>query len=218
MGKLLLVFLGLIAFILLCFGFYFFVISPEAAKPVVEKPAQMAEAGPAVVDERMLEYLLTELGAYKLHANSFSGDLPEFELMIAETQQKFAAVVKNNAVRVRQGSAESPDARITLNADAVLFLSSAANDGERKARAAQLLREREQRGLNAELLAGKGDLLLKGYLALYDENKDTIAASGLTGSAVAELPLHASSVAGFMVIIVVLWGALAMRLAFSRRH
>lgn len=205
--------MGLVAFVFLCAGLYFLVISPiYVAKPFVEKPVQN------VVDESMLEYVLTELGAYKLHANPFSGDVPEIEILVLDARQTFTATIEENVVRVRRGTATSPDARITVNQEAVLFLSNAQDEEEMGRQATQLLREREQRGLKAELLAEKGDLLLKGYLALYDEHKENIKAAGIIGGAVVELPLHASSVAGFIVIIIVLWGALVTRMALNRRQ
>lgn len=222
-ARLLFAIAGFIAFLLLGSAVFFLVISPAfVEKPVLERPLL------EFVDENMIAYVLTELGAYKLHANPLSGDLPELEIKLTDLQQTFTAIVQDNVVRVSRGPAESPDVVVEVAQDAVLLLARAQTEDEFTQRTAQLLRERDQRGYNAMVFTDEKDLLLKGYLALYQEHQAVVEASGIastaggpadagiTGGVIAELPLVGSGVIGMFVIILALWSALLLRLAFDR--
>ncbi len=204
--------LGFAAFIVLGLLFYFIFISPSYVEEpeVVETVVQPQPA--LVVDETGIGRVLTGLGAYKLHANPFTGDLPEIEVVVTDTNQVFGAVVKDKAVQVVQGSAGSPDARIYVTKDAVLRLASAQDEQQLKEFAMQVFSERNERGYRGELVAGQADLLLKGYLALYKEAKETAP----SGAVVSGIELAGSQVTGMFLILVVLWGALLVRVAFYR--
>ncbi len=181
----------------------------EAVKEVAE---QIRQTIPPSVDETHLAYVLTELGAYKLHKNPFTGELPEIEIIITDTEQIFSAVIQDNEVVVVSGNAKSPDARISVDSYAVLELVGAEND-EFKMRASELFNERDQRGYTGELVAGKAELLLKGYMGLYDEAKEL---GSPTGSVIEEVELAGSQVIGAFFIIVILWGSLILRMVLHR--
>ncbi len=205
--------LGFAAFIVLGLLFYFIFISPSYVEEpeVVETVVQPAQPA-LVVDESSVGRVLAGLGAYKLHANPFTGDLPELEVVVTDTNQVFGAVVKDKAVQVVQGSAGSPDARIYVTKEAVLRLASAQDEQQLKDAAVQLFNERNESGYRGELVASQADLLLKGYLALYKEAKETAP----SGAVVSSIELAGSQVVGMFVIIVALWGMLLLRVAFYR--
>ncbi len=205
--------LGFAAFIVLSLIFYFVFILPSyGGEPeTVEQIVQPAAPAP-VVDESSIGRVLAGLGADKLHANPFTGDLPEIEVVVTDTNQVFDAVVEDKRVKVSEGADGSPDARIYLTKDAVIRLAAAKDEQQLKYVAAQLFSERNESGYRGELIASQADLLLKGYLSLYKEAK----AAAPTGAVVSDLELAGSQVVGMFVIIVVLWGMLLLRVAFNR--
>jgi hypothetical protein len=229
---------GLIAFIALGIILYFIFISPAfVEKPFVAQPAllsQQVEAGTAVqapglseipelvsaavqlVGAEHIRYVLNELGAYKLHANPFTGDLPEIEIYVRDLQKTFTAIIDDNEVMVAEAVSQSPDARVEVMQDAFVSLSTAEGEQEFQKRAAQLLSEREQRGYKGMLLTSEQDLVLKGYVALYQEQEEVIQGSGSTGSVILELPLHSTALIGMFVMVAMLWGLLLVRLSLDR--
>lgn len=219
-ARLIIALTGFIAFLALGILAYLFIISPAfVEKPQLDKPlvSKSVAPGVALIDSSHIEYVLNELGAYKLHQNPLSGDLPEIEIVLTDTRQAFTAIVENNVVRVRPGAAASPDARITASQDAVVMLATAEGEAQFNPRAAQLLREREQRGYAGELLTDERDLLLKGYLALYREKQGVIESSGITGSVIAELPLAGFVLIGTYVLVLILWFSALLVMAFGHR-
>jgi hypothetical protein len=191
----------------------------EATAEQLPEPEQMSTASAVQendskkkVNPDQIEYVLTKLGAYKLHENTFTGDKPELEIELVDIGKVFSAVVEDNEVIVSEGHARTPDAKIRADSYAVSSLVSAGDD-EFKEKAAQLLNEREQRGYTGELVAGKGDLLLKGYLGLYDDMKAMFAPESPTGQVVSDLSLIGSELIGMFFLIAVLWAALILRMA-----
>ncbi len=233
-ARLLIALAGLLAFLALGILAYLFLISPAfVEKPELEQPLLVSESVSRsgqtngipgepgllstpieIITADHVQYVLTEMGAYKLHANPFTGDLPEIEILLSDISKTYTAVIDNNVVSVTDGTSATPDVRVTVTQDAVVELATAESDQLFDERAAQLLRERTERGFTGKLLTSQSDLLLKGYLSLYNEQKDVVASAGITGGAIAEVPLAGSSMLGMFVIIVVLWGAMIVRLAF----
>ncbi len=205
---------GFVAFLILGILAYLFIIAPAfVEKPELQRPAVLA--GTQRIDESHIAYVLTELGAYKLHANPFTSDLPEMEIYLTDVRQVYAAIVENNVVRVRKGTAQSPDVRVELTQDAIVLLATAADKGEFDQRTTQLLEEIDQRGYTAELQADEKDLVLKGYLVLYGEHQEKVETAGITGGAIAELPLLSSGLSGIFVIIIMLWYAVLVHMALN---
>lgn len=234
-ARILIALAGLLAFLALGILAHLFLISPAfVEKPELERPLLVSESvsrsgqtngipgEPGLLSTPVelvaadhLRYVLTEMGAYKLHANPFTGDLPEIEIVLSDITKTYTALIDNNAVEVAEGASATPDIRVTVTQDAVVELATAESDQLFDERAALLLRERDQRGYTGKLLTSQSDLLLKGYLALYNEQKDVVESAGITGGAIAEVPLAGSSVLGMFVIIVVLWGAMLVRMTFT---
>lgn len=235
-ARLLIALAGLLAFLALGILAYLFLISPAfVEKPTLEQPALVSESvsrgaqtnGIPGEDQGLLStpvelvtgdhlrYVLTEMGAYKLHANPFTGDLPEIEILLSDISKTYTAIIDNNVVSVTDGTSASPDVRVSVTQDAVVELATAESDQLFDERAAQLLRERAERGFTGKLLTSQSDLLLKGYLSLYNEQKEVVQSAGITGGAIAEVPLAGSSVLGMFVIIVILWGTMILRMVFT---
>jgi hypothetical protein len=199
--------------------------APPEPEVILEEGSGADERAPApepaqaaAINEQVISEVLVQLGAYKLHANPFTGDLPEIEIYLMDAQETFTAVVQGNDVKVRRASAESPDAHVEVTQDAIMELATAPDAAAFEQRARVLFAERSQRGYTGTVYSGNTDLLLKGYLALYDEHKDALGGAGITGSAIAELPLAGSGLAGMFTIIIVLWGALVLRLGLGGRE
>jgi hypothetical protein len=177
-----------------------------AAEPAVSAPSVQ-------IDPTHIAYVLTALGAYKLHANPFSGALPELEIIITDIGKTFDAVVQDNKVVVKEGSSKSPDVTISVDQDAIVQLLAAETPDQLSATATKLFNERNQRGYKGELLAAQTDLLLKGYLGLYNDAKKLASP---TGSVVSDVELVGSQLTGMFLMIVILWAALILRMALSR--
>ncbi len=211
---------GFIAFLIIGILVYLLVIAPVfVEKPALEQPILLSQSttpGVLFIDETHLAYVLNELGAYKLHANPFSGSIPELEIVLADIPQTYTATVEDNIVRVRKGPAQHPDVHVELTQDAVVTLTTAKDKDEMQARASQLLAERDQRGFVGELRTSAQDLLLKGYLALYKEQEATIEAAGITGGVAAEVPLAGSGLIGVYVLMLLLWYLVIFRMTLDR--
>jgi len=182
---------------------------PKQAAPAQQK------AAPDAVTPKQLEYALTELGFYKIHPNPFGKTLPEIEVFVTDTRQVFRAVVEKNRVRVTSGKSKAPDLRVEVDRHAIAQIVTASDEKQVKERAAQLFKEREKRGYRGMLVARRTDLLLKGYLSLYNEAKSMVKESEITGSAIADIDLSASQFVGMFTIIVTLWGALILQMVLK---
>lgn len=227
--------IGLVALLLLGALAYVVVVAPDVEKPAVLKPVlsqqaeqeQQVERAPEIQSPGILEsvrtpvtameltYVLTEIGAYKLHPNIFTGELPVIEIIVVDEQKAFTAVVRDNKVLVQEGAAGASDIRIAATQDAIHALAAAKDDVAFKAQATQLLAERDERGLGGEIRTSEKNLLLKGYLALYNQNKDAVAAAGITGGAIHDIPLAGSELFGMFLLITVLWGVLLLRFRWA---
>ena len=186
-------------------------------------PQALSSAHAGIVSPAQVEYVLTMLGAYKLHTNPLTGKPPELDVIVTDTQQSFAVAVQGGKVQVALGTSQHPDAVIRVTYDALIALNNAKNATEFRERAAQLLKEREQRGLSGEMKTSTQDMLLKGYLALYEENKDLISFTGVpsgpadvTGHAIDDLQLGGFSLIGMFWTVVIVWSALLLRMGVHR--
>jgi hypothetical protein len=227
---------GLVALLILGLLAYQFVIAPASVekplvlKPVLSQQAEQEQVVGSIAAERTpvplesvrtpvtameLTYVLTEIGAYKLHPNIFTGELPVIEIFVVDEQKAFTAVVEDNKVLVQEGAAPKSDVRIAATQDAIHALAAAQDDADFKAKATQLLAERDERGLGGEVRTSEKNLLLKGYLALYNQNKDAVAAAGITGGAINNIPLAGSELLGMFLLVTVVWGILLLRFRWA---
>ena len=228
---------GLIAFIIIGYSVHLFIIEPAfVEKPELERPPLLSESisrsvqsngvtgdypvaqsiAISLVDAKHLEYILTELGAYRLHKNPLSGKSPKIEILVRDLKQTFTVFVEDNRVKVFEGHTKDPDVRVSVDQDAIVSLSIAPNEAVFKEQAAMLLSNYDASGYSGELLTSEADLLLKGYVSLYNANKEAIEAAGITGGAIAELPLLGTGYVGLFVLIMLLWYIAIVKIAISR--
>ena len=140
---------------------YFFIISPTfVAKPQIEKPT-LAEGQP--VEPKHVQWLVNELGAYKLHNPPFSGKIPEMEMLVTTDNKYFTVTVKQNFPEVSEGRATNPDIRISGSREVVAKLLAA---GDIIAEAKKLSDEGK---IKLDILKDMTELAAMGYKALYDE-------------------------------------------------
>ena len=94
LGKLAPVVFILALFLILGIGYmYFFQISPTFVnKPQLEMPNQ------DFLTENHVEFLLNELGAYKLHKDPFTGEPPYMEVVADDVS--YYNTVENNKVKI----------------------------------------------------------------------------------------------------------------------
>ena len=130
---------------------YFFIISPVfVKKPELEKPVFTGK-----VEEKHIEWVVNELGAYKLQENS--------EIEVSVNREKFTVKVMNNKPIVKKGEAEDPDIRIYASPEAFQRIF---NSEDFKKELINLYREGK---IKIEVLKPPEELILKGYKAIYDE-------------------------------------------------
>ena len=140
---------------------YFFIISPTfVVKPIIEKPS--LSAGEAVEEEH-IQYLINELGAYKLHKAPLSDQTPVIEILVTNPNQYFTVTVEGNVPKTVPGRADDPDIRISGSSEAVVQLLSAADI---TAESKKLSGEGK---IDIEVLKEMPELVAMGYKALYDE-------------------------------------------------
>ena len=140
---------------------YFFIISPTfVAKPTIEKPALSAGEP---VEEEHIQYLINELGAYKLHNPPLSDKTPVIEVLVTNPNQYFTVTVEGNVPKTTPGRADDPDIRISGSSDAVVQLLSAGDI------AAESKKLSDEGKITVEVLKDMPELVAMGYKALYDE-------------------------------------------------
>ena len=137
---------------------YFFIISPTfVAKPFLEKPtlAENEEIG-----EDHINWVVNELGGYKLHPSPLGGD-PVIELVIEGNT--FTVTTSGNNVLSSLGTPSDPDIRITANREAFERILSADDAQE------EIIDLFMEGAVGFEMIKDEATLALKGYKGIYDE-------------------------------------------------
>ena|SRR3989338_4458685 len=152
--------LGIVAILVLFSFVYFFVVSPAfAVKPGMAKPAL---ASASDIGSGHVNWVLNEVGAYKLHPYLLFGDLPVIESVITDQDRKFTTTVRDNYPATVEGAANNPDMRFSMKSADFMDLY-AAPDVLAKAR------EIRKSGLiKVEILKDDLTMAAKGYKAIYD--------------------------------------------------
>ncbi len=150
--------LGIIVIFILGLVGYNFLIS--------NKPDTSLVSGSKIIDKQTIgieqvSFLLYSLNAYKLHKVPFSNNNPRIEIAIGE--EFYISEVIENRIITTLGRAENKDISIVLSREEFLKILNSENLKQ----AVQESVAQEKMGL--ELVAGKPELLAKGYLSLYTE-------------------------------------------------
>jgi hypothetical protein len=163
-------------FILLMLGvgyFYFFQISPTFVnKPQMEKPLDLENNDST--NFRQISYMLNELGAYKLHEDLLTGEMPVIEVDVEDTGQVFFAQIEKG--EIKETRTKKPDIRISAKKETFsgIFMGtidrsvvSAVSDGS----------------MIIDILSDERSLALKGYKSIYD----SLSQNAMTGNFVGKL-------------------------------
>jgi hypothetical protein len=152
--------IGVIAALLVLAFLYFFVVSPTfVAKPYIAKPAL---ASASDIGSGQVNWLLNEVGAYKLHSYLFFGEQPVIESVITDQNRVFTTTVINNYPTTVGGAATNPDIRFSMTSADFMVLY-AAPDVLAKAQ------EMRKSGLiKVEILKDEFTMAVMGYKAIYD--------------------------------------------------
>ena len=151
--------IGVIAVIIVAY-LWFFILNPSfVAKPEIEKPSLDVNN----IEPGNVNWILNELGVYKLHADPASGELPEIELHVEDNDETFTTVVEDNVPSTTENGADNPDIEITLSSDDFAELYDSDNiQGD----TSSLYDEGE---ISMNLVKDMDVLAFKGYKVIYDE-------------------------------------------------
>jgi len=128
----------------------------------LENPARGLTMEQAVeqFDEDFVIFLLYAIGANELHNPPFSSNRPQIQFYIGE--DAYAATVEKGGIGVGKGVIDDHDIIIrTSKEEAVKMVMDSG----------YVIESFNSGGSSVELVAGKPELLLKGYLGLYDKLK-----------------------------------------------
>ena len=104
---------AVVAIVAVLAGIYFFVINPIfVMKPFIPKAA----LGEDIIADNV-NWLVNELGAYKLHANPLTGETPQMEILITDTGENFTSTTIGNMPSTNMGipvEGPTPDIRIKV--------------------------------------------------------------------------------------------------------
>jgi hypothetical protein len=147
--------------VLMIIGFlYFFVIaSTFAAKPNIAKPAL---ASASDIGNAQINWLMNEVGAYKLHPYMLFGEASVIECVITDQNRTFTMTVADNHPATVGGAANSPDLRFSMNSADFMTLYVAPDTLAK----AQEMRKSGQ--IKVDILKDEITLAAKGYKAIYD--------------------------------------------------
>lgn len=144
---------------------YFTLISPIfVTKPFVNKPL-IPQIGQNLTTDH-LNWVVNELGIYALHS-SLSGEKPEIEMVVTDTQQTFDIIVENNKPTAALGKAVSPDLRISAGTVAFVRIMNSTDVNN------EILSLYNQGLVSIELLKDTATLITKGYKVIYDKFQPT---------------------------------------------
>lgn len=152
--------IGIVVILIILAFLYFFVVSPTfVMKPSLTK---LALTSPSDIGGGHINWMLNEVGAYKLHSYLLFGEPPVIESVITDQNRKFTTTVIDNYPTTVGGAASNPDIRFSMNSVDFMILY-AAPDVLAKAQ------EMRKSGLiKVEILKDDFTMAMKGYKAIYD--------------------------------------------------
>ena len=152
--------IGIAAVLIFVAFLYFFVLtSAFAMKPNLTKPVL---SSPSDIGTDHVNWMMNEMGAYKLHPYLMFGEPPVIESVITDQNGKFTTTVRNNYPTTVEGAANSPDIRFSMNSADFMILYAAPNF---LAKAQEM---RKSGLIKVEILKDDFTMAVKGYKAIYD--------------------------------------------------
>jgi len=136
------------------------VTSTFATKPSLTK---LDLASPSDIGSGHVNWVLNEVGAYKLHSYLLFGELPVVEFVIVDQNKTFTTTVTDNYPTTVVGYTTNPDTRFSMNSADFVTLYAASD---------VLVKTREmiKSGLlKVDVVSTDGfALAVKGYKSIYD--------------------------------------------------
>ena len=153
---------------------YFFMISPSFVdKPYIEKPEikesmeKVLGSGDApisvMVEEEHVEYIVNEIGGYKLHDNPLTGEPAVFEIAVTDTGQKFFIKIENNIPKTASGFSGQADLRISGKGKDILDLIDSTSFSQ------DIVNMVKDSRIMIVVLTDEKTLVMKGYKGVYDK-------------------------------------------------
>ncbi len=153
-------------------GAYYFVIAPNmVSKPFIEKPdlpddaLEKIRGGEQVITSGHINYLINEIGAYKLRKPFATKSLPIIEFIITDTNEKFYSYVNDNKPTTKKGNPKNEDIIIKGSQETILKILESGNT------LAAVKQANDNNEIQVELVSDMKTLAAKGYLSLYDTLK-----------------------------------------------
>jgi len=147
------------------------VIAPNLVKkPVIQRPPMVSDAlsrienGESVFNVKHINYVVNELGAYKLK-KGISNDYPVIQFIFTDTNDYFVSYVENNVPITKRGVAKDPDLIVRMDQKTAYRIFNSHNIPSAVKEA------KDGREFQVELVADMKELAIKGYLNLYESIK-----------------------------------------------
>lgn len=152
--------IGIVVLVLVFAFLYLFVVTDMfAIKIEMAKPA-LASASDIGADQ--VNWVLNEVGAYKLHPYFLFGESPVIESVITDQSRTFTTTVVNHQPTTVGGAAANPDIRFSMSSADFMTLYAASDTLAQ----AQVMKRSGQIVVN--ILKDDFTMAVKGYKAIYD--------------------------------------------------
>ena len=153
-------------------GAYYLVIAPNLIpKPFIPEPALPEDAlerinnGEHVINESHINYIINEIGAYKLRNTWGTADYPVMEFVLTDLEKKYHSFVENHLPITKEKGAKEEDIAIKGSQEVVVEILSAENT---KAAVKKAIDEGK---IQVDIVKDMNILARKGYLSIYDSIK-----------------------------------------------
>ena len=153
-------------------GAYYFVIAPNMiSKPFIEKPTlpedglSRIKSGEQIIGAEHINYLINEIGAYKLRKKFGTKNYPIMEFLLTDINVRYYSYVKDNMPVTKKGNAKDEDI-IIKGSQEVAFNVLGSDD------TSIAVKEAKDKGdIEVEIVSDMKTLAVKGYLSIYDTLK-----------------------------------------------
>jgi hypothetical protein len=153
--RILAVLIGLVIVSSICV--YLFVLFPHVEKKELDKPEIVGE-----ISEEQVEWVVNELGAYKVHSIPLTNNTPQFNIKLTDTGQVFGVEVIDNEFEFTPQPVSDPD--LAISTDSMTFAEIYSADDFETA----ITEEYYEGSVDIELLRDNAALSLMGYGSIYE--------------------------------------------------
>lgn len=166
------VIIALILVVLVFGSAYYFVIAPNlVSKPFIEKPSlpedvlERIRAGEHIINSSHINYIINEIGAYKLKNPFGTKKYPIMEFVLSDIGKRYYSYVKDHIPITKEGNAKDEDIIIKANQETAMDIINSDNPSKE-------VKEANDNGkIQVELVSDMKTLATKGYLSVYDTLK-----------------------------------------------